>query len=95
MLMVDRTMVGVYASKLDAMTELGLLIRAMANKGMIDKDEALMIVEVAFMDKEELKKMAETIMKELDTDGSGTLEIEEVVKGCTARPKLLKIFSSI
>jgi len=52
-------------------------------------------VKISTQEAEELKKMAETIMKELDTDKSGTLEIEEVVRGCTARPKLLKIFSSI
>ena len=59
MLVVDKTMVGVSASKLDAMTELGILINTMASKGMIDKEDALNIVEAAFMSKEELKKRAD------------------------------------
>ena len=59
MLMVDRTVVGVYASKIEAMTELGILINTMANKGIINKEDALTIVEAAFMDKEELKKRAD------------------------------------
>ena len=59
MLMVDRTTVGVHASKLDAMTELGVLINTLASKDIINKDEALMIVEAAFMDREELRQRAE------------------------------------
>ena len=59
MLMVDRTMVGVHASKIDAMTELGVLINTMANKGIINKEDALTIVEAAFMSAEELHKKAE------------------------------------
>ena len=61
MLMVDKTMVGVHASKLEAMTELGILINAMANKGIIDKEDALTIVDAAFMSEEDLHKKAEEV----------------------------------
>ena len=59
MLMVDRTMVGVHASKIEAMTELGVLIHAMANKGIINKEDALTVAEAAFMSAEDLEKRAE------------------------------------
>lgn len=59
MLIVDRTMVGVHASKIEAMTELGVLINTMANKGIINKEDALTIVEAAFMSAEDLEKKAE------------------------------------
>ena len=61
MLMVNGAMVGVNASKIDAMTELGVLINTLANKGIINKEDALTIVEAAFMDKEELKKRADEV----------------------------------
>ena len=59
MLIVDKQMVCVNASKIDAMTELGILIHAMVNKGTIDESDVKMIVEAVFMDEEELKKKAE------------------------------------
>lgn len=59
MLMVNGAMVGVNASKIDAMTELGVLINTLASKDIINKEDALTIVEAAFMDKEELKKRAD------------------------------------
>jgi len=59
MLMVNGAMVGVNASKIEAMTELGVLINTMANKGIINKEDALTIVDAAFMSAEDLKKKAD------------------------------------
>ncbi len=59
MLIVDNTMVGVHASKIDAMTELAMLIYTMSKKGMLDKQDVLAVVDAAFMPEEELAKKAE------------------------------------
>jgi len=83
MLIVDRAMVGVHASKIEAMSELGVLINTMANKGIIDKEDALTIVEVAFMSAGDLKKKTEEAKAEAKKVMDGKLKelLKEMLEG--------------
>lgn len=74
MLMVDGMTVGCCASRINAMAELATLIKVMAEKEMIDKQDALFLVDAAFMSEEELKQKADEAKKNMKKETNAELK---------------------